>query len=265
MSDAILSVKNLKKHYTIKKGIFNKVVDVVKAVDDISFEIKKGQTLGIVGESGCGKSTLGKIIVRLEENDHGNIVFDNKDILSMNKEEFRKIRPDIQIIFQNPFNCLNPKMKIKDILSEAVLEHNIVKDKKEVEKYLVEILTECGLSIEHLDRYPSEFSGGQLQRIAIARAISLKPKLIIADEVVSALDLSVQEQILGLFENLKENRNVSIMFISHDLSVIKRVSDFIIVMQKGKIIEKGSIDEIFNETKHDFTKSLINSIVKFSY
>ncbi len=265
MSEVILEVKNLKKNYTVKSGMFNSHVDVLKAIDDVTFTLKKGETLGILGESGSGKSTLGKMIVRLEDNDGGNIIFDNKEILKMNLREFRKIRPDIQLIFQNPFNCLNPKMKIRDILSGAVIEHKILNNKKEIDKYIEDIMDECGLLKEHLDRYPREFSGGQLQRIAIARAIALNPKLIIADEVVSALDVSVQEQILALFERLKEKRKMSLIFISHDLAVIRKIADYIIVMKKGKIIEKGNLQKIFTNTEHEFTKELISSLVCFPY
>ncbi|MDY2737601.1 ABC transporter ATP-binding protein [Intestinibacter sp.] len=265
MSDKILEVKNLKKYYTVRSGLFNKNVNTLKAVDGVSFHVKKGETLGIVGESGCGKSTTGKMIVRLEDCDSGDIIFDGKDILEISKNEFRKMRPNIQLIFQNPFSCLNPKKKIRDILSEAIIEHNILEDKSNLDKYIEHILDECGLLKEHLDRYPTEFSGGQLQRIAIARAISLNPKLIIADEVVSALDVAVQEQILELFDKLKKDRKMGLIFISHDLAVIRKISDYIIVMQNGKIIEEGCYNTIFTEPKHEFTKELISSIVPFPY
>lgn len=265
MSDKILEVKNLKKHYTVKKGLFKSKISTIKAVDGVSFYIEYGKTLGIVGESGCGKSTTGKMLVRLEDCDSGEIIFDGKNILEIDKGEFRKMRPDIQLIFQNPFSCLNPKKKIRDILSEAVVEHNILDDKSKLEEYMVGILEECGLLREHLDRYPSEFSGGQLQRIAIARAIALNPKLIIADEVVSALDVAVQEQILELFDKLKRDRKMSMIFISHDLAVIRRISDYILVMQGGKIIEEGCYDDIFISPKQEFTKELIASIIPFNY
>ena len=258
-SENILEVKNLKKHFPIKAGVFQKVVGHVKSVDGVSFNIKRGQTFGLVGESGCGKTTIGRTILRLTEPTEGEAILNGKNIFEMSSKELQKIRPDIQIIFQDPYSSLDPRMPVGEIIGEAVRQHNIV-PKSEYREYILKIMEDCGLRPYHIDRYPHEFSGGQRQRICIARALALNPSLIIADEPVSALDVSIQAQIINLMKDLQVKRNISYLFISHDLSVIRYISDVIGVMYLGNLVEMASKDEIFDNPMHPYTKSLLSAI-----
>lgn len=258
-SENILDVKNLKKHFPIKAGVFQKVAGHVKSVDGVSFNIKRGQTFGLVGESGCGKTTIGRTILRLTEPTEGEAILNGKDIFKMSSKELQKIRPEIQIIFQDPYSSLDPRMPVGEIIGEAVRQHNIV-PKSEYREYILKIMEDCGLRPYHIDRYPHEFSGGQRQRICIARALALNPSLIIADEPVSALDVSIQAQIINLMKDLQVKRNISYLFISHDLSVIRYISDVIGVMYLGNLVEMASKDEIFDNPMHPYTKSLLSAI-----
>jgi len=258
-NENILEVKNLKKHFPIKAGVFQHVVGHVKSVDGISFEIKRGQTFGLVGESGCGKTTTGRTILRLTEPTEGEAILNGKDIFKMSKKELQKIRPEIQIIFQDPYSSLDPRMPVGEIIGEAVRAHNIV-PKENYRDYVMQIMKDCGLRPYHIDRYPHEFSGGQRQRICIARALALNPSLIIADEPVSALDVSIQAQIINLMKELQAKRGISYLFISHDLSVVKYISDVIGVMYLGNLVEMASKDELFDNPLHPYTQALLSAV-----
>ena len=258
-NENILEVRNLKKHFPIKAGVFQHVVGHVKSVDGVSFEIKKGQTFGLVGESGCGKTTTGRTILRLTEPTEGEAILNGKDIFKMSKKELQKIRPEIQIIFQDPYSSLDPRMPVGEIIGEAVRAHNIV-PKEQYRDYIMQIMKDCGLRPYHIDRYPHEFSGGQRQRICIARALALNPSLIIADEPVSALDVSIQAQVINLLNELRDKMGLTILFIAHDLSVVKYFSDRIAVMYFGKLVELTTSDELFAHPLHPYTKSLLSAI-----
>ena len=258
----ILKIEHLKTWFPLKKGIFNRVYDHVKAVDDVSFEVYPGETLGLVGESGCGKTTLGRSILRLVEPSEGKIIFEGKDVMSLSGNDLREYRKRAQIVFQDPYSSLNPKMRIGDAIAEPMLVHGLEPDAKKRRDKVCELLTEVGLQPEHYQRYPHEFSGGQRQRICIARALAVHPKLIICDESVSALDVSVQAQVLNLLNRLKIDFGFTYVFISHDLSVVRFMSDRILVMYNGRPVELGDADEIFNKPKNDYTKKLINAIPK---
>lgn len=259
-SEVILEVNHLSKYYNINTGLFSVSKDKVYAVNDVSFKIYKGETLGLVGESGCGKTSLGRSILRLIEPDEGEILFKSENILKYNTKELRAIRSKIQIIFQDPYSSLNPKMTIGQALMEPMMIHKIGSSEKERKKIVIETLENVGLLPEHFNRYPHEFSGGQRQRICIARTLVLQPELIICDESVSALDVSVQAQVLNLLADLRDKFSLTYLFISHDLSVIKHISDRIMVMQKGKIVETGYPDEVYANPKQEYTKELIASI-----
>lgn len=255
----IVLAENVKKYFPVKKGIFSKTSEYVKAVDGVSLEIEKNKTLGLVGESGSGKTTLGKTLIRLLKPTGGKIIFDNKDITTMSGRELRPIRRDMQIIFQNPYGSLNPRMKVESIISEGISLHNTV-PKKERRDYVINLLNEVGLNSDVINRYPHEFSGGQRQRIAIARSIALKPDFIVCDEPVSALDVSVQAQIINLLEELQENYGLTYLFIAHDLRVVKHISDTVAVMYLGKIVEKADSEVIYRQPLHPYTKILISAI-----
>ena len=258
--EPILKIEHLKTWFPLKKGVFNRVYDHVKAVDDVSFEVYPGETLGLVGESGCGKTTLGRSILRLVEPSDGKIIFEGKDVMSLNGNGLREYRKHAQIVFQDPYSSLNPKMRIGDAIAEPMLVHALEPDAKKRRDKVCELLTEVGLQPEHYQRYPHEFSGGQRQRICIARALAVHPKLIICDESVSALDVSVQAQVLNLLNRLKKDFGFTYIFISHDLSVVRFMSDRILVMYNGRPVELGDADEIFNNPKNEYTKKLINAI-----
>ena len=243
--DNILVVKNLKKYFPIKKGLLLREVGQVKAVDDVSLTVRRGETLGLVGESGCGKSTLGRAIIRLYEPTAGTVQFDGKDFLAEKGENLRKTRKNLQMIFQDPYASLDPRMTIGQILSQPFEIHNLLTTKERNEK-IKELLQIVGLKASHVGRYPHEFSGGQRQRISIARAVALNPSLVIADEPVSALDVSIQAQVLNLMKDLQEKLKLTYIFISHDLSVIEHICDRIAVMYLGKIVEVAGRDELFN-------------------
>ncbi len=258
--EPLLKVEHLKTWFPLKKGIFNRVYDHVKAVDDVSFEVYPGETLGLVGESGCGKTTLGRSILRLVEPSDGKIIFEGRDVMSLSGNDLREYRKHAQIVFQDPYSSLNPKMRVGDAIAEPMSVHGLEPDAKRRRDKVCELLTEVGLQPEHYQRYPHEFSGGQRQRICIARALAVRPKLIICDESVSALDVSVQAQVLNLLNRLKKDFGFTYIFISHDLSVVRFMSDRILVMYNGRPVELGDADEIFNNPKNEYTKKLINAI-----
>ncbi|MDQ0413623.1 ABC transporter ATP-binding protein [Mesobacillus stamsii] len=259
-SDTLLELKDVKKHFPIKTGFFQKNVGQVKAVDGISFSIKKGETLGIVGESGCGKSTAGRTLIRLYEPTDGKIIFKGKDISHLSEAELRKdVRKDIQMIFQDPFASLNPRKTLRSIIREPLDTHNLYKGKERDEK-VEELLEKVGLDASFINRYPHEFSGGQRQRIGIARALALHPEMIIADEAVSALDVSIQAQIINLMEDLQEEFGLTYMFISHDLSVVRHISDRVGVMYLGKMMELAAKKEIYSNPLHPYTQALLSAV-----
>ncbi len=259
MSTPLLEVKNLKKHFPIKGGVFGRTVANVYAVDDVSFTMKHGETLGLVGESGCGKSTLGRTILRLYEPTAGSVKFDGVELSTLGTQALRTKRRDMQIIFQDPFSSLNPRMTVGAILAEPFVIHKLG-TKKEIEANVRKLLDIVGLPAEADGRYPHEFSGGQRQRIGIARAIALNPKLIVADEPVSALDVSIQSQILNLLVDLRKKFNLSYLFVAHDLAVIEHISDTVAVMYLGKIAEYASGDDLYAKPKHPYTRALISAI-----
>ena len=256
----LLSVKDLKVWFPIRKGLLRRVVDHVKAVDGVSFDIYRGQTLGLVGESGCGKTTTGRAIIRLQDKTEGTISFDGTDVHSLSSGALRAWRRKVQIVFQDPYGSLNPRMSVGSAIVEAMEIHAIGKDAPDRSERAKKLLVEVGLKPEHLTRYPHEFSGGQRQRIGIARALAVEPELIICDEAVSALDVSVQAQVLNLLKDLQEDRGLTYLFISHDLSVVKFMSDMMVVMNAGKIVEQGPSDAIYRAPSDDYTKRLIESI-----
>jgi peptide/nickel transport system ATP-binding protein len=258
--EPILTVNNLCTWFPIRKGLFGKTTDYVKAVDDVTFAVYPGETLGLVGESGCGKTTLGRSIIRLVEPTSGQLIFDSTDLLSLNKPGLKAMRRDVQIIFQDPYSSLNPRLSVGTALIEPLQVHRMYDNDAERKKVILGLLERVGLTVEHYDRYPHEFSGGQRQRIVIARALALQPKFIICDESVSALDVSVQAQVLNLLRELQQEMGLTYIFISHDLAVVKHISDRMLVMNKGKIEEIGFPDEIYHNPKAEYTKKLIAAI-----
>ena len=255
----ILEVKNLKKYFPIEKDFFGKPIIFLKAVDNVSFKLERGKTIGVVGESGCGKTTLGRTILKLYESNGGEIIFEGKDISKMSKRQMQSLRTQMQLIFQDPYSSLPPRMTIGNIISEAVKVHKIV-PKEQVTEYVLDIMKKCGLQPHYYDRYPHEFSGGQRQRICIARALAVKPKLVVCDEPVSALDVSIQAQIINLLKELQIKDNLTYIFISHDLSVVKYITDQIMVMYLGNVMEYGETDEIFDNPLHPYTKALFSAV-----
>lgn len=260
-----LDVRGLKTYFPIKKGIFSRVVDYVKAVDDVSFQVYQGETLGLVGESGCGKTTLGRSILNLIKPTAGEVLFEGKNIAEVHGTDMRSLRKDLQIIFQDPYSSLNPRIRIGDAILEPLHVHNIGSNHKERKEKVVDLMETVGLQADHYSRYPHEFSGGQRQRICIARSLALSPKFIICDESVSALDVSVQAQVLNLLNDLKNKYKFTYIFISHDLSVVKYMSDRMLVMQAGKVVESGIAEEIYANPKETYTKKLIEAIPKVKF
>lgn len=261
MSDKnILEVKNLKKYFPIKSGVFHNVVGNVKAVDDVSFEIKKGETFSLVGESGCGKSTLGRTVLRLTDKTDGTVKFNGVDIHKLSKQEMRKLRLKMQIIFQDPFSSLNPRKTVSDIIGEALIAHKFVNSKKEYYDKVTEVMDICGLARYHMKRYPHEFSGGQRQRICIARSLILNPEFIVADEPVSALDVSIQSQIINLLQDFQEKYGFSYLFISHDLSVVRHISHKVGVLYLGSLVEVGDKNSLYDKPLHPYTQALISCV-----
>ena len=255
----VLKVENLEKKYVLSKNIFGKSIDYVNAVADVSFEVFPGETLGLVGESGCGKTTLGRTILRLIQPDGGAIFYDNNELISLNPASLKKERKNINIVFQDPYSSLNPRMSIGNAILEPMKVHNLYKNNKQRKEKVINLLQKVGLNEEHYNRYPHEFSGGQRQRVVIARTLALNPKFIICDEVVSALDVSVQAKVLNLLNELKHEFGFTYIFISHDLNVVRFMSDRIMVMKDGKIVEIGDADEVFTNPKSNYTKKLIAS------
>ena len=259
MSENLIEVKNLVKWFPIKSSFFKRTIGNVRAVDGISFSIKRGQTMGLVGESGCGKSTAGRTILRLIEKTSGEVWFDGQEIYSLSHEELRKLRPRMQIIFQDPYSSLSPRLPVGEIIGEAVREHNII-DESEFDDYISRIMRACGLQDYHKDRYPHEFSGGQRQRICIARALALNPDFIVCDEPVSALDVSIQAQIINLLKQLQLDFGLTYLFISHDLSVVEHISDTVGVMYLGSMVEYAETEKIFSKPLHHYTQALFSAI-----
>ena len=257
-TDALLNVEELKIWFPIRRGILARTVSYVKAVDGISFYINRGETLGLVGESGCGKTTLGRTLLGLEKAHDGRAVFDGQDLLSINHRKFRDLKRRMQIIFQDPLSSLNPRMNVLDIVTEGLVEFGLLEGSKEA--HAKQLMHDVGLEEGSIFRYPHEFSGGQRQRINIARAISMKPDFIVCDEPVSALDVSVQAQVINLLEDLRQKYNLSYLFISHDLSVVSHIADRVAVMNRGKIVEQGQTLDIINNPQDPYTKELIAAV-----
>ena len=260
MNEVILKAEGLKKHYPIRAGVLRRTVGHVKAVDGVSFELRAGETLGIVGESGCGKSTLGRLLMRLEEPTEGKLWFDGVDMFEQSRSQMRRLRRDIQIVFQDPYTSLNPRMTVGDIIGEPFDIHPDAVPKKGRKKRVQELMEMVGLSPEHTNRYPHQFSGGQRQRIGIARGIALNPKVLVCDEPVSALDVSVQAQVINVMERLQNELGLAYVFVAHDLSVVRHISDRVAVMYLGKIAELGSDSEIYERSTHPYTQALLSAV-----
>ena len=256
----ILQVNGLKKYFPIKGGMLNQTIGHVKAVDGVTFNLKRGTTMGLVGESGCGKTTTGRTILRLSgEKTGGQVLFNGEEIYDKSPKEMRALRTKMQIIFQDPFSSLSPRMPVSEIIGEAVREHGLVAP-EDFDAYIDQVMDDCGLQPFHKDRYPHEFSGGQRQRICIARALALNPEFIVCDEPVSALDVSIQAQIINLLKELQEKRNLTYLFISHDLSVVEHISDTVGVMYLGNLVEYGATEDIFKNPLHPYTEALFSAI-----
>jgi len=257
--EVLLEVKNLKKYFVVDKNLFGRPTRFLKAVDDVSFKLNKGKTLGIVGESGCGKTTMGRTILRLHDITSGDVYFKGRNVTYISDRKFDKLRPNMQMIFQDPYASLSPRLSVGEIIGEAALEHGLVK-KSEYREYVLSVMKMCGLQPHYYERYPHEFSGGQRQRICIARALALKPELVVCDEPVSALDVSIQAQIINMLKELQRELGLTYVFISHDLSVVKHISDEVGVMYLGSMVEYGSKERIFNNTLHPYTKALFSAV-----
>jgi len=258
-AETLLEVRNLVKYFPIKSSFFKRVIGNVKAVDGVSFKIHRRETMGLVGESGCGKSTCGRTILRLQEKTSGDVIFDGQDVFALDREQLRKIRPRMQIVFQDPYSSLSPRLPVGEIIGEAVREHGIV-DSSEYDAYITRVMDVCGLPSYYKERYPHEFSGGQRQRICIARSLALAPDFVVCDEPVSALDVSIQAQIINLLEQLQDEFGLTYLFISHDLSVVEHISDTVGVMYLGNMVEYAPTEKIYGNPLNPYTKALFSAI-----
>ncbi len=259
MPEVLIEVNNLKKYFPIKSGLLSKTVGYIKAVDDVSFKINKGETLGLVGESGCGKTTIGRAMLRLIEPTGGQVLFEGKDVTTMRSKELKTVRKDMQIIFQDPYSSLNPRMTVGGMLTEILKFHELAEGDA-AEKRVIQLMETVGLTKIHARRYPHEFSGGQRQRIGIARALSVEPKFIVCDEPVSALDVSIQSQIINLLQDLQKDMGLTYLFISHDLSVVEHLSDRVCVMYLGQLVEVADCKELYAHTKHPYSEALLSAV-----
>ncbi|MDR0396425.1 MAG: ATP-binding cassette domain-containing protein [Oscillospiraceae bacterium] len=263
MADALVEVSRLKKYFPIKKGVMRRTAGFVRAVDDISFRIPRGRVMGLVGESGCGKSTAGRTILRLLNPTDGSVRFAGREISTLSKREMKALRTKMQIIFQDPYSSLNPRLPVAEIVGEAMLQHGIVANKREMRERVIEVIGKCGLFPEQAWRYPHQFSGGQRQRICIARALAVNPEFIVCDEAVSALDVSIQSQIINLLKDMQQEMNLTYLFISHDLSVVKFISDEVGVMYLGQMVEIAPKERLFANPTHPYTEALLAAAPTF--